>query len=572
MDVVLVGAGPAVEAVEAALSDVDVQPREADAAAVSDADVAVVCDLAGAPVFEHANAAALDGATPWLSIEVGGIGGRAFDAVDAAVAGYAPATGCHDCLRRRVEANAETDGDSDPSADRAAVRLAGATAGRELVSLLSGEDSQLLGGVVELPHRRAEFLPVPGCDCGRAPDRTLDREFEDVPLEDALARAERALDERTGIVQSVGELESFPAPYYLAEVCDTTGFSDASAPPKAAGVDAEWNPAFMKALGEALERYGAAIYDESTFERARAGDLDGAVPPSAFVLPEGTAVDESDELPWLPGQALATGDRAWLPAERVQFPPPERRLGPSITTGLGLGSSTVEALLSGLYEVVERDATMLAWYSTFQPLELSVDDEGYDLLARRAASEGLSVTPLLVTQDVDVPVVAAAVHREGEWPRFAVGSDADLDPAAAARGALAEALQNWMELRSMGPEQSADQSGAIGEYADFPDEARDFVDAEGPIPVASVGPDDPPRGEAELDALVERVADAGLTPYGVRLTPRDLEQVGFEVVRAVVPAAQPLFTGDPVFGDRARSVPDELGFEARPDRRMHPYP
>ena len=72
--------------------------------------------------------------------------------------------------------------------------------------------------------------------------------------------------------------------------------------------------------------------------------------------------------------------------------------------------------------------------------------------------------------------------------------------------------------------------------------------------------------------LTERVVDAGLSTYGIRLTPRDLETIGFEVVRAVVPSAQPLFTGDPFFGERARSVPDDLGFEPRLDRRYHPYP
>jgi len=572
MDVAIVGSGPAVDAVEAALGDVDVRARSATADEIGAADVAVVCDLAGAETFERANTAALAGATPWLSIEVGGVGGRGVESLDAAVAGYAPSTGCHDCLRARVAANAE-DEPVEPSADRSAVRMAGAVAGKELVALLSGEESSLLGGVVEVPHNRREFLPVPNCGCTEAtPDRRLDRDYESLPVEDALSRAERTLDERVGIVRSIGEIESFPAPYYLAQLAATDGFSDASAPSQAAGVDDDWNPAFMKALGEALERYGAAVYRTDEFERARPAELDDAVPPAAFVLPDGVDADSAGSLPWIAGEELASGDAAKLPAEKAVFPPPERRFGPSITTGLGLGASTVEALLSGLYEVIERDATMLAWYSTFEPLELSVDDEGFDALVRRAAGEGLSVTPLLVTQDVDVPVVAVAVHREGEWPRFAVGSDADLDPVAAARGALAEALQNWMELRSMGPEEAADQSGAIAAYAEFPEEAEAFLDAGGPVPADSVGPAEPPTGTAELDAVVERTSDAGLTPYGVRLTPRDLDAVGFEVVRALAPSAQPLFTGDPVFGERARSVPDDLGFEPRLDRRMHPYP
>jgi ribosomal protein S12 methylthiotransferase accessory factor len=183
------------------------------------------------------------------------------------------------------------------------------------------------------------------------------------------------------------------------------------------------------------------------------------------------------------------------------------------------------------------------------------------------------VTALLVTQDVDVPVVAVAVHREdGDWPRFAVGSDAALDPERAATDALAEALQNWMELRSMGRADASDEDGAIGAFADFPRAAGAFLDADGPVPAGSVGPDEAPTGEARVTALVDRVTDAGLTPYAARVTTRDVERLGFEAVRVVVPDAQPLFTDDPVFGERARTVPEQLGFEPRLDRRHHPYP
>jgi len=275
----------------------------------------------------------------------------------------------------------------------------------------------------------------------------------------------------------------------------------------------------------------------------------------------------------VPGVDLAAGEETYLAAELVQFPPPEERYVDAITTGLGLGSSGVDALASGLTEVLERDATMLAWYSTFEPLALDVDAEGYRTLEKRARSEGLAVTALLVTQDVDVPVVAVAVHREdGDWPRFAVGSDAALDAERAATDALAEALQNWMELRSMGRSEASEEDGAIGAFADFPRAAADFLDAGGPVPARSVGPGRVPTGEDRLRALVDRIDAAGLTPYAARVTTRDVAHVGFEAVRVVVPDAQPLFTDEAVFGERARTVPEALGFEARLDRRHHPYP
>ncbi|MDQ2051507.1 YcaO-like family protein [Natronolimnohabitans sp. A-GB9] len=585
MHVHVVGDDPVREAIVAALGDVDVTVRDATADELADARFGIVSDVAGAATFQQAANAARTGETPWIAVEIGGVGGHPIADVDAAVSGFAPSTGCFDCLRQRVHANLTEETVAETAqGDRSAARLAGALAGRECVRVLSGEEQSVIGHVVELPHHRRRFLPVPGCDCQDGDrDRTIERDDDSLELEAAVEHAEAAIDDRVGVVRTIGEVESFPAPYYLATTTDTEGFSDASAPTQAAGVADDWNAALMKAVGEGLERYCAGVFRDDEFVHASEDDLENAIPPTDLVRPDDApASDSSETYRWVPGENLATGDPAQLPAAAVQFPQPGDALVPSITTGLGLGSSTVDALRSGLTEVIERDATMLAWYSTFEPLGLAVDDERVAVLERRARSEGLSVTPLLVTQDIDVPVVAVAVHRDpdvtdvdptdDEWPAFAVGSAAGLDATDAVRSALEEALQNWMELRSLGPEEAEDASGAIAEYAAFPEAARSFVDVDRTVPAESVGPDTTPSGQDGLEELVERTTDAGLTPFAARVTTRDVERIGFEAVRVVVPGAQPLFTGDPYFGDRARTVPEDLGFEPRLERAFHPYP
>ncbi|QLG47795.1 YcaO-like family protein [Natrinema halophilum] len=587
MHVSIAADDPIREAVVAALDDVDVGVRDTNVETLADARFAIVGDVVGSATFDRANETTLEGGTPWIAVEIGGVGGHSISAVDAAVTGFAPATGCFDCLRARVTSNLEDSAES-PQADRSAARLAGALAGRECVRVLSGGEKSIIGQVREVPHARRPFLPVPGCECGdETRNRTLERDADTLALDAAVERAEGAIDERVGPVSSIGEIESFPAPYYLATMADTSAYSEASAPRQAAGVAGDWNAALMKAVGEGLERYCAGVYRDSEFVSASEDELDDAVPPTALVRPDDApAYDPSDNHRWVPGENLETGEPAHLPAASVQFPQPGKELVPPITTGLGLGSSTVDALLSGLTEVLERDATMLAWYSTFEPLELSVEQEAFRTLERRARGEGLSVTPLLVTQDIDIPVVAVAVHREpadfdgGEtgsatndgWPAFAVGSAAGLDAAAAATSALEEALQNWLELRNLGPDEADDAGGAIGEYASFPERAREFVDVDETVPAATVGPDPVPTGLDRLESLCKRTADAGLSPFATRLTTRDVAQLGFEAVRVVVPGAQPLFTGDPFFGDRAANVPRDLGFEPALERPYHPYP
>ncbi|MFB6194950.1 MAG: YcaO-like family protein [Haloplanus sp.] len=566
MQIGIVGSGPAVESVRAALDDIEATAVESSPDELGSHPLGVVVAPAGAAAFEAADAAA----TRWLAVEIGGLGGVVRPGLDAAVTVFDDGVGYRD-LRERVASTTDEAPDEAPTGSRSAVRLAGAIAGHRAISLLSGAD--LAGTVVEVPGAERQVFAVPRPNDR---DRTLRRTHRDVTLDDAVSRAERAVDDRVGLLTRVGERESFPAPYYLAATADTTVYSDARAASFAAGVDDDWDRAFVKALGEGLERYCAGVYrheeftDASPAARERAETT--AVSPAAFVHPDDRSVDPADPIPWVPGEDLASGDAVTLPAELVHYPAPGDPIRPAITTGLGLGNAGVEALLSGLYEVIERDAAMLAWYSTYEPLGLSVQDPGFAALVDRARAERLTVTPMLVTADVDVPVVAVAVHREGDWPRFAVGSGADLDAAAAARSALAEALQNWMELRAMGPEQAADEEGAIGRYADFPAEARSFVAVDGEVPAASVGPDTVPSGVAELDAIVSRAADAGLSVYAARLTTPDVADLGFEAVRVLIPAAQPLFVGDPFFGDRATTVPAALGYEPRLDRAFHPYP
>ncbi|MFA9516297.1 YcaO-like family protein [Halopenitus sp. H-Gu1] len=566
MDIGLVGEGPAIEAAKAALGDIDVNvfPVDPDPSVLEGLALAVVAGTTGDGSF----AAVDDVLDRWIAIEVGGIGGRPIESVDAAVTVFDGT--CYECLRTRIRAS-DPDPADRPTGVRSAVRYAGALAGRRTIDLLSG--GRPVGDtVVEVPGNERILLPVPGCSCGTFDrSRSIPREHEGVPLEDALERAQRAVDDRLGPIAEVGERESFPVPYYISRIEDTTPFSDVRAAEFAAGVDVDWNAAFMRALGEGLERYAAGVYREESFEYAPPDDLESPIPPDRFLTPDPVDIDSVGSIPWVEGERIDTGDRVSLPAEFVHFPPPSNRFRPSITTGLGLGSSGIDAVLSGLYETVERDATMIAWYSTIEPVELSIEDEGLSALEKRARAEGLSVTTLLATVDVDVPVVAAAVHREGDWPRFAAGSAADLDPAAAARSAVAESLQNWMELRAMGPEGAAAEGAAIGHHADFPAVTQSFFDPDVVVDAEGIGEPDL-DGVAELEAVLDRLSASELTAYASRTTTRDVADLGFEAVRVLVPEAQPLFTGDPFFGERVQSIPESMGFEPDLEREYHPFP
>lgn len=564
----VLGSGPPIEAVTAALDDVSVRlDRSEDS--LETATLAIATAPTEGDGLTRINRRAVDAGTPWIAIEIGGIGASPTDS-PGTVSLLSPTGPCYACLRQRIEATT-TPPEAAATASRTDSRFAGALAGRMAIRWLSGEESA--GTVISVPHSRRRLLALPHCPiCGDERSFTLDRSFRETDLEDVAERIEQAVDEQLGPVHRVGERESYPAPYYLAQLTPTKTFSDAAVMDQAAGVAAGWDRAYVKALGEALERYCAGVYRTDAFVTAPERALSDAVSPDAFVLgPQATPPDTTEAMQWVRGTALRNGSEVHLPAERVVFPPPSRRLGAPITTGLGLGSSTVEAILSGLTEVIERDATMCSWYSTFDPVGLTADDAGVSDLSRRARGEDLSVTLTLLTQDIDVPVVSAAVSRKA-WPRFAAGSAADLDADTAARNALGEALQNWMELRALGPEQADEAGQAVAAYANDPSRVSELIDQEPVLAASDVGPENPPTSEAALGYLLEQIESAGLSAYGARLTTRDVHTLGFEAVRVLVPGAQPLFVDEPCFGDRVTTVPPSLGYEPALDRGFHPYP
>ncbi len=517
--------------------------------------------------------------TPWIAVEIGGVGGQSLDDVAGAVSVLDPGGPCYACLQSRVEAATTSSPEGSTRHLDVLGRFAGAIAGWLLRTQDQTGLAEIVGTTTIVGGEDHRLLPVPGCRCDTGSSR-FDIPESSAPPGNALERAEVAVDPLVGPITQVGEQSSYPAPYYVAELADSTAMSDVQVARYAAGIDLDWDDAFMRAIGEGLERYCAGMYRLDSLPADRS---DTYVPLSR--LP--TAHEDAEAIGrWWPGVDLLTDDPVRLPVEAVTFPPPDSADIDAITTGLGLGETWTDAILAGLTEVLERDACMLGWYSTFEPLELSVDTESYRTLVRRLAGEGLATTSVVVTQDIDIPVVTSIVHRRDsdgqpvmetpfsdpdDWPAFAVGSAAAFDPASAAERALTEATQNWVELRGMGPEKAAEE-GAIGDFATFPRQARTVLETGPTVAASDLAPEPIDSPATALEYVREQLRAAELSAYVARTTTRDVNERGFEAVRVVVPDAQPLVQRRAHFTDRLRRVPRSLGFQPRLDRGDHPYP
>jgi ribosomal protein S12 methylthiotransferase accessory factor len=82
------------------------------------------------------------------------------------------------------------------------------------------------------------------------------------------------------------------------------------------------------------------------------------------------------------------------------------------SNGCAMGGCIEEAILCGLYEVLERDAYLTTWYSRAVPDRIdnkSINDERVNALITRAESEGFEIYLFNMVLDIDVPAVWAMI-------------------------------------------------------------------------------------------------------------------------------------------------------------------
>ena len=212
----------------------------------------------------------------------------------------------------------------------------------------------------------------------------------------------------------------------------------------------------LQAVAECLERLSLMNPPEDLLVRGRPADVAGSVDPLAFrahshaQFPDFAdfkrQVAESD-FRWWPAAALGTDKQVLLPAQFVFLSSIVndevliRR--EQITTGAALGPNGTDiAFASGLFEAVERDATVAAYLTRTSPPRiagLSPElQEAVDYLRRYHLEPHL----LDVTTDLDIPcVVAVTVDETGFGPAINIGTAAGLTYEDAILSALYESIQ-----------------------------------------------------------------------------------------------------------------------------------
>lgn len=235
------------------------------------------------------------------------------------------------------------------------------------------------------------------------------------------------------------------------------------------GVSSDFEEALSKVVGELLERYPLTLYRNKNLISASIGELRRRGVPffNPFFLDQFSnwqkerfpeyRFNETSRFRWVKGKSLMTGKTALIPAQMVfwnyRFSPSEPVLRHVNTSGNGGMFTLTEALLSGLYELVQRDAFLLFWLNRIAPPRVdiaSVRNREARALLESCLNYGLKVSILDVTSDFGVSTVIAVLEDEyGGGPSVVLGGGCGVDPEEAIVRSLTEAIsiRYWLRGR-----------------------------------------------------------------------------------------------------------------------------
>lgn len=372
------------------------------------------------------------------------------------------------------------------------------------------------------------------------------------------------------------------------------------------GGGASANPqiAQAKAIGEVVERYCSAFSDQES--EPCCSFLEASFPcinPKLFAFYADEQYREAgfpwsrftEHTParWTNALCLGSAREVWIPSALVYLPYSFKRnveapIVQPMSTGLACGASLHDAYLSAVCEVIERDAFTLTWQGMMNPPRLQIptgDSEIDDLIDRFAGVGRLDLYDL--TLDQPFPTVLATL-RTSEIVRPALSAAAATRPVG--RVAVIKALEELAHTyRYMAvikhshpspPTTVRDKISHLSFWASHKNlELSDFLLEGGRWTELEAVKSYEGSAVEALEYCVQELTGCGYDLLVKELTTCDIEEVGLNVVRAIIPGYHPLFMGHhlrSLGGKRLWEVPQRFGYRGvtkpHDNQVPHPYP
>ncbi|MDA0183986.1 YcaO-like family protein [Solirubrobacter phytolaccae] len=313
------------------------------------------------------------------------------------------------------------------------------------------------------------------------------------------------------------------------------------------------------AVGEALERYCASL-PQPMFS-AVAADLENAITPTECVLYADEQYarddwpyppwDEREPLAWLRGSRVLGGVAVAVPAALVMLVAPTA-LVQMTTNGLAAGPDLPSAVRSGLCELIERDALMIAWMNRRPAVEIALETGIAAALHRHHAALGVELRAFVLPTDLpatvvlalaldDTPGRAATVLAMGCHPTPATALEKALFELCQARPAENARFRDRPPAGRLTRPEDVRLLDDHSAYAALPEQREQFAFLWRGGERASITDFE---GHSDvLEDCAQALADLGYPPVYVELTTPDVRPSGYRIVRVLASGLQPIHFG-----------------------------
>jgi ribosomal protein S12 methylthiotransferase accessory factor len=216
------------------------------------------------------------------------------------------------------------------------------------------------------------------------------------------------------------------------------------------------NSALLKCLVETIERFSFYTYKNHQLEFASFSQLQKKNRNPIDLKPYGIEASFHDlKIGWVMGRNLIENKDCFIPAQLVYVnyknTKNEKHLSPIITTGGAAANTLTESLISGIYELIERDAYMTMYLTSSMPQLINTKTIKNQKIKDIISSyERYCLLPYVfeITNDLEVPVIMTIViDSTGLGPRITVGLKSNFDKDIAIIGSLNEAYATRTWLR-----------------------------------------------------------------------------------------------------------------------------
>ncbi len=424
----------------------------------------------------------------------------------------------------------------------------------------------------------------------------------ETPIDKVLDRMCCLVGEKVGIIKHLAEVKLNSNDFSVFQVCASKG-NIARFMPQAPMSDGQGKAfskkrAIVSAIGEILERYCCAMYNRKEWFLAPYDQVkDQAIALQDFALFADeqysrwnsvlSRVSLDTQLYWVTGYSLTKKRAVLVPACFVFLPYTFAQVEDVIllditSTGAAAGATLEEAILSGIYEIVERDAAMIMWLNKL-PLPRVDPSTCKNLFVQRflkkAADLDLEIVVSNATTDVCIPtMICVCLEKRDKEPFITASAASDLNPERALLKALGELIQcraAWDWRTECHMHDGYVFGGDFGQIKSFTDHLVLYAktDLRSEFRFLTAGPT-----TIGLDQIANRWSDnvlnnvtlcvdhlkkRGLDVIVVDITPLDVKEAGFSVVKVIVPGTQPLtaaYHHRHLGGKRLYRVPKALGY------------